>query len=154
MAPELTDEQVEELKKTLAQYDLDKNGDGTTSREALVDVLEAIGIRAADSDLVGTVLDAAEASSGGEGIDIGDFLRMLHSRMQALDDPIDARAAFRALDKDGDGAVSLGELQAIVESSGVKLPREEVERLLKEADTNGDGCLSADQFVCMAVYNK
>lgn len=153
MSPQLTIEQVSELNKMLAGL-VERNSDGTASREALESALEALGIRAGDSEFVSAVLDAAEATGGRNSIDIDDFLLMLHGRMQPLDDAVSARDAFKTLDTDGDGLVAISELVAIVERSGVRLPRDEVERLLRQASTKGEDLLTADQFVALVAHNS
>ena len=45
--------------------------------------------------------------------------------------------------------VSLVELKAAMESLGEKLSSEEVERMMQQADSDGDGLVSFDEFAIM-----
>ena len=47
--------------------------------------------------------------------------------------------AFKVFDKDGDGFISADELRIVMTSLGEKLTDQEVDDMLNEADTNGDG---------------
>ena len=52
------------------------------------------------------------------------------------------REAFRVFDKDGNGYISAAELRHVMTSLGEKLTEEEVEEMIIEADTDGDGQLN------------
>ena len=152
IAPELTPAQLAEFKEAFAPFD--RNGDGSMSRSELVAALQALGIGTSDSEQVGAMLDAAAARGAAGGIDFDDFLQMLHGRMQRLDAPAALRAAFDALDTDGDGALPVAALLATMDSLGERLPHDEAERMLREADADGDGRLTFADFCSMVAACK
>uniref|UniRef100_A0A8P0NV50 EF-hand calcium-binding domain-containing protein 11 n=2 Tax=Canis lupus familiaris TaxID=9615 RepID=A0A8P0NV50_CANLF len=54
-------------------------------------------------------------------------------------------------DKDGNGYISAVELHHVMTNSGVKLTDEEVDEMIKEADTDGDGRVNYEEFVQMVT---
>ena len=152
IAPELTAEQLAEFKEAFAHFD--RNGDGSMSRSELADALQALGIGTSDSEQVGAMLDAAAAHGAAGGIDFDDFLQMLHGRMQRLDAPDALRAAFDVLAGPGAGAVAVTDLLATMDGLGERLPHDETERMLREADADGDGRLSFADFCNMVASCK
>lgn len=80
-------------------------------------------------------------SSPGDGtIDFDEFTRLLTES----DIAVAARFArvFKSIDTDGDGSVSAAELRVALEQSGVGVTEEQLQELLKLADTDGNGQLS------------
>ena len=61
------------------------------------------------------------------------------------------RNAFRVLDKDCNGYITPRELREWVYKLGEKLTQKEANDLVKEADANGDGKISIDEFVALMV---
>ena len=58
------------------------------------------------------------------------------------------RAAFASFDKDGSGSISVEELrEVLVENLGQQVSDDELDRLVKLADANGDGEIDFDEFV-------
>ncbi|MFF0544455.1 EF-hand domain-containing protein [Nocardia thailandica] len=58
----------------------------------------------------------------------------------------DAEAAFRVFDVNGDGRVSVAELESMIRHVGGGLIDEPAAALLAAADRDGDGYLSPDEF--------
>ncbi|XP_041365283.1 calmodulin-2/4-like isoform X3 [Gigantopelta aegis] len=57
------------------------------------------------------------------------------------------KAAFKEFDTDGSGVITAGELRTKLEEQGWKFNDEQFERLTKQADVNGDGNISFEEFV-------
>eukprot|EP01134_Creolimax_fragrantissima_P007900 CFRG7900T1 len=57
--------------------------------------------------------------------------------------------AFKVFDKDGDGAISSNELNEVFSAMGQTLTDQELRVLVAEADLNGDGIISIDEFIGM-----
>jgi len=55
--------------------------------------------------------------------------------------------AFKIFDKDGNGLISKEELQAILENFGEYLDEEQIDKMIKEIDNDGDGFISFEDFV-------
>ena len=60
-------------------------------------------------------------------------------------------AAFRHFDKNGDGNISKEEFERVMKGtkSGSKLSQEDINEMVKEADTNNDGTINYTEFVEM-----
>ena len=55
--------------------------------------------------------------------------------------------AFKMIDRDGDGKITLRELEALMSRIGVEPPsEEEIMVMLSEVDRDGDGCISLEEF--------
>jgi calmodulin len=54
--------------------------------------------------------------------------------------------AFRVFDSDGSGTITSKELRQIMNSLGEKLTQEEVDEMINEADTDGDGEINFKEF--------
>ena len=63
------------------------------------------------------------------------------------------RRAFRTLDKDCNGFITVKELRDVMSRLGESLTHKEVTELVNEADTNGDGRIDIDEFVAMMMKN-
>ena len=55
-------------------------------------------------------------------------------------------SAFKKFDTDGNGYISVRELNDILTRMGRHLSRNEVEGMIKSLDTSGDGKLSFEEF--------
>lgn len=81
---------------------------------------------------------------GNGTIDFPEFLSMMVRQLRECADDEELREAFRVFDKDGNGFISAAELRHVMISLGEKLTEEEVDEMIKEADTNGDGQIDYD----------
>jgi calcium-dependent protein kinase len=52
------------------------------------------------------------------------------------------KTAFAYYDKDSNGTISLDELKQCLQSEELTLPDQTIEKLMKEVDSNKDGCVS------------
>ncbi|KNC75266.1 hypothetical protein SARC_12204 [Sphaeroforma arctica JP610] len=57
--------------------------------------------------------------------------------------------AFNIFDRDGDGSISANELDLVFRALGQVLTAQELKILVAEADLNGDGVISIDEFIGM-----
>merc|ERR1712115_9805 len=81
----------------------------------------------------------------GDGtIDFPEFLTMMARKMKDTDSEEEIREAFRVFDKDGNGFISAAELRHVMINLGEKLTDEEVDEMIREADTDGDGQVNYD----------
>ena len=59
------------------------------------------------------------------------------------------KAQFDATDEDGGGTISNDELKTVLRKCGVSVTAKEVDRYIKEFDTDGDGVLDFGEFLTM-----
>lgn len=55
--------------------------------------------------------------------------------------------AFKIFDKEGNGLISVTELRHIMITLGDQLNEDEVNELLREADSDGDGFINYEEFI-------
>jgi calmodulin len=72
---------------------------------------------------------------------------MMGRKLQDTDREDEIRQAFKVFDKDGDGFITLEELGFVMANLGEKLSPTELEEMVKEADTDGDGKINYKEFV-------
>jgi calmodulin len=92
----------------------------------------------------------SEVDADGNGlIDFAEFVTLMARKMNNQDKDAEIREAFNVFDKDGSGKISKDELRHIMKSLGEDLSEEEIQQMILEADTNGDGEIDYDEFVRM-----
>ena len=86
-------------------------------------------------------------SDGSGEVDFDEFLAMMAKN--APDEEAEVLAAFQVFDADGSGSISASELRHVMANLGEKLSDEELEEMILEADTDGDGEISIEEFAMM-----
>ncbi|KAL4515542.1 hypothetical protein Ndes2526B_g03805 [Nannochloris sp. 'desiccata'] len=71
-----------------------------------------------------------------------------------VDDVDSIRRAFATFDKDGSGFIDAGELCACLKSMGYHPGPLELEQLLAQMDTNGDGVIDFDEFAAVMTVKE
>ncbi|CAN6480206.1 unnamed protein product [Victoria cruziana] len=66
-----------------------------------------------------------------------------------IQDSGDLRLVFDKFDANGDGRISIDELESMLRCLGFSGRREEVESMMREADADGDGFISVEEFLQM-----
>ncbi|ELK18593.1 Calcium-binding protein 5 [Pteropus alecto] len=92
-----------------------------------------------------------EAGVGGR-VDFDDFVELMTPKLLAETAGMigvqEMRDAFKEFDTNGDGEITLGELQqAMQRLLGEKLTPREISEVVREADVNGDGTVDFEDFV-------
>lgn len=144
---QLVDEKEKKDLKGVFQL-LDKNGDGRLSKEEIIDGYEkACGITMTIEEL-STWFDSIDLDKSGT-IDYTEFLAAALNEKKILSTK-NIENAFKAMDKDGSGSISVQEIRALL-AVGQSVPDEIFKAIVKEVDTNGDGEVSFDEFKTMLL---
>ena len=61
------------------------------------------------------------------------------------------KAAFDAVDEDGDGVISAGDLKTVLENAGLHPTDDQVERVIAAADQDGSGNLAFEEFAAAVI---
>ncbi|XP_002981131.2 probable calcium-binding protein CML30 [Selaginella moellendorffii] len=149
----------EELIKMFETFD--ENGDGKISCEELGNTMKKLGFEMSRSELESMVV--AVDNDGDGFVDFDEFLALYsniyyddqHHRARDGDEQ-DLREAFSVFDKNKDGFITVVELQAVLNSlglrdGGVKLA--DCRRMIKAVDADGDGQVNFDEFKRMMASN-
>jgi calmodulin len=67
------------------------------------------------------------------------------------DEVAEIKEAFKRMDVDGNGTVTSEELKKVMKEQGENIPEVFTEVMVAMADTNGDGKISYEEFVQMAI---
>ncbi|KAI8379350.1 calmodulin-like protein [Radiomyces spectabilis] len=124
----------------------DKDGNGYIDVNELALVMNSIGRHPTPEELSDMI---AEADADGDNrIDLCEFLALL-TRQPLLDKTVSLEA-FELFDKDGDGYISADELhQAMTTILGDYVLPKEIDQMMAEADIDGDGKISCEEFMRM-----
>lgn len=93
-----------------------------------------------------------EVDVDGNGtIDFQEFCDMMAKKLKDSDSEEEIKQAFKVFDRDGNGTISVSELKSVMSSLGEKLTDGEIDAMIREADVDGDGEISYDEFVKMML---
>ena len=135
----LTEEDIGDLKETFSMFD--KDGGGTISQSELKSVLDRLGMKVSDDEVL-EVIKSVDENFDGE-VDFDEFLAMMK---KMPDSENELKEAFSAFDADGDGSTSKDELKKILAKFGQTLTDAELDAVMAEVDTDGDGSIDFDEF--------
>lgn len=140
---EFSEEQIEEFKEAFNLFD--KDGNGTITADELGVVMRSLGKNPTHEELC-AMIDEVDEDKSGE-IEFPEFLQLMSSKLQTADSVDEMREAFLVFDRDKSGSVSASELKHVMNNLGEQVTDEEVEEMIREADADGDGELSFDDFL-------
>lgn len=121
----------------------DRNNDGRVDHAELGRALRALGW---SERHVTDTLDAYDTDASGD-LSLDEFMALVTGQPAPVDPEL--VRAFRAMDLDGDGAITASELKVLFDAAGVNAA-EEVRAFVAEGDRDGDGRVTFDEFLRMA----
>lgn len=90
----------------------------------------------------------AEIDKDGSGkLSYNDFLQLLTVKMAEKDTKEEILKAFRLFDDDDTGKISFKNLKRVAKELGENLTDEELQEMIDEADRDGDGEVSKEEFL-------
>ena len=104
----------------------------------------SLGQRPTEQELTDMVNEVDTNKNG--LIDFEEFVVLMKKKMTKNDERRELLDAFSVFDKDQNGYISAKELKEVMHSIGEKLTDEEVEEMIREADTDGDGQVDIQEF--------
>lgn len=140
MADSFTEEQIAEFKEAFSLYD--KAGEGAIDSKELGTVLRALGQNPSMAEL-----EEMKTELESDSVDFPSFLNLIANKIKDTETEEDLLEAFRVFDKDMQNTISAAELRHIMTNMGEKLNDEEVDEMLKEADSDGSGKVNYAEFV-------
>ena len=135
----------EERKELVKQFqEWDTNGDGVLSRDEIIE-----GYRktygAVDENEIDNMMLSIDLDGNGV-IDYNEFLSCAFNRDKIMSKD-NLELTFKAFDSDGSGKISADELMTIFTKGDKNHANREIfEKMVKEADENGDGEISFQEF--------
>ena len=138
---------------------LDANGDGVISTEELHTLLNSLKSRLKMSEKEIRKFEKELDTDGDGTIDVKEFFTMIHSGprrdtiRKALIQRSGIRKVFQKYDRDGNGIITKDEFRRVVEDRyQAKLRPDQLDAMIKEADTNRDGHIDYEEFLKAFTY--
>ncbi|XP_074592281.1 putative calcium-binding protein CML7 [Curcuma longa] len=145
MGKEPTDEQVASMKEAFNLFDTD--GDGRIAASELGILMRSLGGNPTQAQLK----EIAATEGLTDPFDFPRFLDLMrkHLRPEPFDRQL--RDAFRVLDKDSTGKVSVADLRHVLTSIGEKLEPAEFDEWIREVEVGPDGTIQYEDFILRMV---
>ncbi|XP_021753845.1 probable calcium-binding protein CML13 [Chenopodium quinoa] len=136
------EDQIASMREAFSLFDTD--GDGKIAPSDLGIVMRSLGSNPTQSQLR-HILEREKLTSP---FDFHRFLELMVKYMKP-DDPFESelRDAFRVLDKDCSGFVSVSDLRHILTNIGEKLDPAEFDDWIQEVDVGEDGRFQYEEFI-------
>jgi calcium-dependent protein kinase len=146
IAGQLDESQIKNLRTVFLQ--LDDNGDGLLSVQEMRDGLAKAGLKDIPPDLQ-QIMEQVDSDGSGV-IDYTEFLAATLDKKAYIQEDV-CWSAFRVFDRNGDGKISMAELEQCLAGGDVEaaMGANAVKELMKEVDTNGDGEIDFQEFMQM-----
>merc|ERR1719229_1907489 len=142
---ELTEEQKQEIREAFDLFDTD--GSGSIDAKELKVAMRALGFEPKKEEIKKMISDIDKDGSG--TIDFSEFLEMMTTKMSEKDSREEILKAFRLFDDDETGFITLKNLRRVAKEIGENMADEELQEMIEEADRDGDGQVSEEEFLRM-----
>ncbi|XP_051120628.1 calmodulin-like [Andrographis paniculata] len=157
MGDGLTEEQVAEFREAFTL--IDRDSDGVISVEELAAVIQSLNEHPTMEEIQEMMdevllLDHPHPHQNhihGATLDFHQFLTIMARKHREENVGEELKEAFKVFDRDQDGFISAVELRNVMMNMGERLSHEEAEQMIREADVDGDGLVSFDEFVRIMV---
>ncbi|KAH9279492.1 putative calmodulin-like protein 2 [Echinococcus granulosus] len=142
-AHDLTPSQLNELREIFNCFDTD--GNGTISREEFAKILNVVSL---NPSAVQLKLLMSQVDINGDGqIAFDEFVECFGAKeLTSTPDVATLQETFRVFDKDNDGYITPDELQTVLRQMGLEVSGSDAADILAEADTDGDGRVTFEEF--------
>nr|TKS03474.1 hypothetical protein D5086_0000154710 [Populus alba] len=132
MADSLTEEQIAEFREAFSL--IDKDADGFITMEELATIVQSLDRRPTKEEIQDMICDVD--LDGNETLDFEEFLNIM-GRKQKENVTEELKEAFK--------------LRQVMMNLGERLTEEEAEQMIREADVDGDGLVSYEEFARMMM---
>lgn len=142
----LSKEELEHYRNLFSE--IDKNGDGTLSREEMITGLSKTMPLEEATVEVDRIMEQVDTDKSGQ-IDYTEFLNAMAAQGKNMNREVMHRA-FKMIDEDGSGKIGITELKALL-GKGVVADETVWNELLRQADKDGDGEIDIEEFTEMML---
>ena len=141
----LSEQEIYELREAFNIFDVESEGSiGTVHLGLLMNSLKQYPTQEEIKEII------KEIDVNNEGrIYFNQFLKIMAKRIKNVKEDEDKyiKKLFSFLDRNNNGLISLHEIKYIVTHSSENISDRDIELLMKEADTDGDGLISFEEFM-------
>jgi calcium-dependent protein kinase len=140
----VANEELKNIRKKFQQ--LDKNGDGKiTKEELMIEYTKVMNLEDAKRTVDEIIFKLDQDLDG--NIDYTEFLISCEEYQKTISIE-NLEVAFKMFDTDGSGTITVDEIKNTLQN-GQMAEEDAWEMILKEADTNGDGCIDLKEFISL-----
>merc|ERR1711934_102602 len=139
----LTDEQKAELREAFDLFDTD--GSGAVDAAELHTAMKALGFEPKKEEIAKMVKEMDK--DGDATVDFEEFCKMMAEKMNQKDGKEELLKGFKLFDDDNTGKISFKNFQRVAKELGENLSAKELEEIIAEADTDGDGEINQEEFL-------
>merc|ERR1711918_42036 len=141
----MTDKEIAECKEAFDLFDADSGG--TIDIAELGTAMEALGFKPTKAEIKKMVDDLDKDGDG--TIDFTEFMMLMSNKMSDKDVKDDIIKAFKLFDTEGSGKVSFKNLKAVAQELGENMSDADLQGMMDEADTDGDGEINESEFLAV-----
>ncbi len=140
-----TDQEICELREAFNIFDIES--DGSIEISQLKILMNTLKIYPNEKELEQIIAEADPDNSN--QIYFNQFLKIIGKRRKSKknDEIKYLKKLFKYLDRNNNGLISIREIRYIVVNSNENISEKDIEFLMKEADTDGDGYISLEEFL-------
>ena len=150
MYTNISEDRKSEIRDAFDMFDYDN--DQTISLDELQSVMSSCGIYITEEE-ARDILKEFDTEHTGGNLSFEDFLKLMSTKETGeLNSEI--KEAFKFFDKDGDGSITAEEVKTVMAALGEELTDNEILEMIKEADSNGNGCVCYEDFLKMITGNQ
>ena len=140
---EISEEQKQEIKEAFDLFDT--HNSGAIDAKELKVAMRALGFEPKKEEVQKMISDVDTDGSG--QIHYEDFVKLMTVKIQNRDPKEEILKAFRLFDDDETGKISFKNLKRVAKELGEKMTDEELQEMIDEADRDGDGEVSEEEFL-------
>ena len=141
----LSEQEICELREAFNIFDTESEGSiGTNHLALLMNSLKQYPTQ----EEIAQIIKEIDINNEGR-IYFNQFLKIMAKRIKNVKEDEDKyiKKLFSFLDRNNNGLISLHEIKYIVTHSSENISDRDIELLMKEADTDGDGLISFEEFM-------
>ena len=141
----LSEQEICELHEAFNIFDVES--DGSIEANQLMMLMNSLK-QYPSKEEIEIILKEMDLNSDGQ-IYFNQFLRIMAKRLKNLKQDEDRylKSLFTSLDRNNNKLISIHEIRYIVTHSGENISEKDIETIMKEADTDGDGYISFEEFM-------
>lgn len=143
VTPRLDEDQYKELEGAFQLFDLDGGGD--IDGEELGTVMRSLGQNPSQAEVEAMIAEVDVDGSG--SIAFPEFAKLMARKIQVDDCEVELRDAFMVFAEEDDGCMSNTSLRVIIRSLADHLSDEEIDEIIRVADSEALGRITVDQFI-------
>ena len=141
----LSEEEICELHEAFNIFDFES--DGSIEAKKLIFLMKALKQNPTQKEIDDILLEFKIDKDG--QIYFNQFLKIMARRLKDVKEDEDnyLKSLFANLDRNKNGLISIHEIRYIVTHFGEDISENDIETIMREADTDGDGLISFEEFM-------